>query len=124
VLNQKTIFFLALGWTLLIVFLSLVSMSSLKDPLDVPFKDKAVHFVFYFVFVLLWDLWKYKSTLYKSSWILLPIALLFGILIEFSQGYFTNDRKFELFDIMANSLGAIFGFISSKKIIKTFKSHL
>ena len=50
-LNQKTIFFLALGWTLLIVFLSLVSMSSLKDPLDVPFKDKAVHFVFYFVFV-------------------------------------------------------------------------
>ncbi len=115
---------MALGWTLLIVFLSLVSMSSLKDPLDVPFKDKAVHFVFYFVFVLLWDLWKYKSTPYKSSWILLPIALLFGILIEFSQGYFTNDRKFELFDIMANSLGAIFGFISSKKIIKTFKSHL
>lgn len=123
-LNQKTLFFLALSWTLLIVFLSLVSLSSIKDPIDLPYKDKAVHFVFYFVFVFLWDVWKFKSASQKSSWIILRIAILFGISIELCQAYLTQERKFEFFDIIANSLGAFIGFITAEKIIKSYKSHL
>jgi VanZ family protein len=123
VLNKKIILYLAISWTLLILFLSLVSLSSFNNPIKVPYKDKVVHFVFYFVFVFLWCLWIFKSKYNNPSLAVLLIAILFGISIEFCQGYFTRDRKFELLDIFANSLGAFFGYLISKKIIKSLKSH-
>jgi VanZ family protein len=123
VLNKKILFYLAISWSLLLIFLSLVSLSSIKDPIDVPYKDKAVHFVFYFVFVVLWTIWVYKSDIFKPIWVVLLIGILLGICIEFCQSNFTNERKFELLDIIANSLGALFGFIVAKNIIKTLKSH-
>ncbi len=114
---------MAISWSLLIIFLSLVSLSSIKDPIDVPYKDKAVHFVFYFVFVLLWTIWVYKSDIFKPIWVVLLIGIVLGICIEFCQANFTNERKFELLDIMANTIGAIFGYITAKNIIIKLKSH-
>lgn len=123
-LKKKTILYLAIGWSLLIIFLSLVSLSSIKDPIKVPYKDKAVHFVFYFVFVLLWNLWNFKTSALKYSWIILLIAILLGISIEYCQSLFTSDRKFEILDIVANTFGALIGYIVTEKIIKSLKSHL
>lgn len=123
-LKKKTILYLAIGWSLLIIFLSLVSLSSIKDPIKVPYKDKAVHFVFYFVFVLLWKLWNFKTSALKYSWIILLIAILLGISIEYCQSSFTSDRKFEILDIVANTFGALIGYIVTEKIIKSLKSHL
>ena len=36
------------------------------------------------------------------------VALIFGVLIEFSQHFFTLDRDGNLFDAFANGLGVLF----------------
>ena len=104
---------LAFFWTLLIFYLCL------DDAPNIPkftfhSKDKIVHFIFYFVFVYFWT----KSLKNKQSnyiLIILFLALITGITIEFLQENFTHYRTFDWYDILANSIGAIASFIYVKK---------
>lgn len=70
--------------------------------------DKYVHFTFHFVFVLLWYLYcrtKFKN-LKKVVGAVFLSAATFGICIEIGQQLFTDTRKFDVFDILANTTGA------------------
>ena len=103
----------AIFWTLLIVYLCL------DDAPNVPkfafqYKDKIVHFIFYFIFVFVWTK-SLKNKSLKSVLIVLFLAILFGVLIEFLQENITLNRTFDWFDILANARGAITGFIYIKK---------
>lgn len=72
--------------------------------------DKYVHFIFHFVFLVLWVL--YFRTNNQKGIALITIlkvfmmSLLFGILVEIAQFLFTDTRKYDLLDILANTSGA------------------
>lgn len=78
---------------------------------DLPYGDKAGHFLLYGILTLLVDLALFRSRPNRSRKLLtvtsgLILALLIG-LEEFSQQYFA-DRTFSLMDLAAGYLGVIF----------------
>lgn len=120
VLNKNILLFFALFWTFIVTYLSLATIDSqLGNEIQLTNKDKIVHFVFYFLFVILWS---FYADFRKNSFNPLPkillIAILYGILMEVFQGVFTTHRTADVFDVFANSLGAFLGYISIKRYLK------
>lgn len=123
-LNKKTFFLLAILWTIVITFLSLATFdSSFGGGIKIPNKDKIVHFVFYFLFVILWNFsFDFKKFHIKKGFIILVIAIVYGILMEFLQATFTKDRTADVLDVLANSTGAIIGLILTRIYLQN-KTH-
>jgi VanZ family protein len=111
-LSERKFLFLAITWTVFVTVASLVSFNSVPK-VKVIGSDKVVHFLFYLVFVIFWSLAK-KQSYFKINYSLLIviIAIVFGIIIEFLQGVLTKTRQADFYDVLANSLGAIVGFIA------------
>lgn len=111
-LNRKTYFFLAVTWTAIVTFLSLASLGDVGSSIKIQGKDKVVHFTFYFVFVLFWNFFfkKDKKSLFTTIIILL-FAIEYGVFMEICQGTFTTNRTPDILDIIANSSGAIAGWL-------------
>ncbi len=78
---------------------------------QIPFGDKAGHFILYGILTLLVDLALIRSLPDSSRRLLaLRVALILTLLIgleEFSQQYFPN-RSFDLVDLMFSYLGVVF----------------
>ena len=100
---------------LLLLIIVLADMGALPHFLqvwnDLPYGDKAGHFILYGILTLLVDLAFFRSRPNRSRELLtvtsgLILALLIG-LEEFSQQYFV-DRTFSLMDLAASYLGVIF----------------
>lgn len=102
---ERKYYIFAIVWTILITFLSLKSLNNTPDVLvNIPNKDKIIHFMFYFVFVILWYMvFPSSKNLIKIS----IIAILYGIIIEVIQDKCTETRTADLFDVLANTLGAV-----------------
>ena len=110
-LSERSFLFLAILWTVIITVLSLVSLYSIPQ-VDVPGKDKIVHFLFYSVFVIFWSFSKNKwCSNWNYSLLIVCLAIVYGIIIEVLQSVLTHTREADLNDILANSLGAIVGFV-------------
>ena len=116
---HKFKFFLALAffWTVSITYLSLTSSLHLAEEISIPNKDKMAHFVFYFLFVVLWSSAINPYSL-KNGIKILIVAISYGILMEIFQKLFTTTRTADVLDALANSIGAIFGLIFTVKFIK------
>lgn len=121
-LSERNFLFLAILWTIGVTVASLISLSNVEK-ITIPGNDKAVHFVFYFVFIVLWffALQLYKKSKYFNLKLFL-IAVFYGMLMEFFQSVFTQDREADFYDIIANSLGALFGILISNIINKYSKN--
>ncbi|MEB8328765.1 VanZ family protein [Flavobacteriaceae bacterium KMM 6897] len=81
--------------------------------------DKLVHFAFYFMAALLGALsirerTQGKSGLNKSILLILGAVVFYGIVIEVVQSEFTVAREGDVFDVMANTLGALLGTLTIK----------
>ncbi len=111
--NKKIVLLVALLWTCIITMLSLVSFSTdIGNSIPVPYKDKYVHFAFYFVFVVFWCYFVKRKTFSTFTNIIIVIfAIEYGILMEICQGIFTKNRMPDITDIYANSTGALLGFV-------------
>jgi len=80
------------------------------------YADKWVHIA---MFAILYYLWSYpfaKSSLTekrKKTWFLLILAssISYGIMMEFVQKYWIPNRSFEIWDILADGLGSLLGYI-------------
>jgi VanZ family protein len=99
--------FLAIGWLLFISVLFFLPGSDLpKDSWfdRIPQFDKLVHAGFFFV--LLW-FWNWCLNQRRVVWMLLLIAVGYGLLVEFIQLYFVSGRSFDLLDWAADSAGAV-----------------
>jgi VanZ family protein len=122
----KNIFlFAALSWTFIILILCLASFNNLPST-SIQNADKYVHFIFHFVFVILWFLYyniKVNTSIIKKISTLFLVSLFFGIVIEIAQQNLTITRKADFFDFLANSAGAfsatllilIIGLLNKKK---------
>lgn len=104
--------------TAVVAYLSLSS-----NPLDItsfqftfPGIDKVVHFLMYFALVMayLYDYCKFKLPHHTSLNIELMLtasAAVLGLMMEIGQLVFTNCREFDIFDCLANAVGALCGFL-------------
>ncbi len=101
--------FLALPYTIALTIVSLMHLGKLPD-VGVSFGDKIFHFLAYGLFTLLW-FWvfyfKYENTIGKALLYATILAIVFGMLIEILQGTLTSKRSFDIYDAVANSLGAL-----------------
>ncbi|MEO0038387.1 MAG: hypothetical protein RIQ59_1598 [Bacteroidota bacterium] len=104
--------------------LSLITISSeIGESINVDFKDKYVHFLFYFVFVIVWFLFLDRTKYAKSVKLLaLILAITFGVLMEICQGLFTTTRTPDVYDVLANSIGAFTGIIILNLFYKNTKT--
>ena len=100
---------------LLLLIIVLADMGALPHFLrvwkDLPYGDKAGHFILYGILTLLVDLALFRSLPRRSpKRVVVMIGLILAVLIgleEFSQQYFTN-RTSSLTDLIASYLGVIF----------------
>lgn len=114
-----------ISWMVFITFSSLFSFEDTDTSrFNIPHLDKAVHFIFYFVAAVLATFFVRESTkgifpLYKTLWSVVLGAIIFGMIIEVFQHTFTTDREADLFDALANSLGAISGTLVMKSFFSS-----
>ncbi|MCB4806799.1 VanZ family protein [Tamlana sp. 62-3] len=94
------------------VALAIVCLINIKELPEVAVSniDKIFHFVTYALLMCLW----YFSLVYtlnfsqkKGLWYAFLIAFVFGIVIEVLQGTITTTRALDVFDVVANTLGAL-----------------
>jgi len=118
---RKLIAFLpALMWAAVILFLSTgksiqaPSLTNLLEP------DKLAHAAAYFVLAALlsWGFWRVSGLRNKLVWASAIISTLYGIGMEIIQYSFFPNRYFEVYDIIANIIGALICILVSKFIIK------
>ncbi len=105
-LDHRIFLFIALAYTALATFLSLGS------PGDVPIADgqqldKVAHFLAYFVFTAIWFFYFYRINNPRPLLFALVFAIVYGILMEMLQGMMNVGRTADLYDSLANTLGAL-----------------
>lgn len=108
----KTIWLvLAIFWTSIILILCLIDSNELPSlSLKINFFDKIVHFIFHFVYTILWIFYinlPLKNISKTQVIKVIVSSIVLGILIEFLQGSYTTTRKADIIDVLANSTGAI-----------------
>ena len=122
---KQIVFWIALLWTGVVLFLSLVQADKIPA-VNIQNLDKVVHAFFHFVFTSLWILF-FKTQIkdpdsYKPYVISFLFSVLFGITVEMLQGQYTTTRKEDALDVAANLAGATLAVFS---IILYFKNkHL
>ena len=110
-------------WAIIILILSGLSGDTVNKIsfINIPHFDKIVHAGIYFI---LCSIIIYESGFFKSKYsfstlfTILLISISYGILMEIMQEYVFIKRSNDLFDIIANSTGAvfsIFAFVIYKK---------
>jgi len=102
--NKKVI---ALGISILILFLSLAKLPSTGNTIENA--DKFYHVIAYAVLTISW-LIALSAKKYHILWVAL-CCVFFGIIIEALQLILTNYRSGDLFDILANIVGTIVAII-------------
>ena len=113
---------LFISWMMFVTFSSLFSFSGIgTSRFNIPHMDKAVHFTFYSVMVVLGYLAIPKSKEQgvgrsKLLWYIVLFAILYGIIIEVLQHVATADRHGDPLDAFANSTGAIVGMLAVRFI--------
>ncbi len=109
---KKFYFWSSFLWTITIIVLSLVSFSKPPEVLsELGSYDKLAHFVFYFVFVFLWGnfIFYTKQVQGRTLFFIFWTALILGGAIEVAQELFTEKRTADLYDMLANFIGALVG---------------
>ena len=116
-------------WTVIIIFLSLMSASDLpQSPLfNIPCFDKLVHGGLYCMLALLVVV-PLRKTRLKVGLIAFVYTVFLGGLLELIQSYFTVSRSGSWTDLAADAIGAILGILAGKFIFaKTdqskFRNH-
>ena len=111
--NKFSLLFLV--WMAFVTWASLATFHEKSAPgIDVPHFDKLVHFSFYFVAAVLGtlsvrEIAHGRTPVTKTLvWVAFGV-IVFGIIIEGLQYGYTPDRQGDLYDVVANSLGAIGG---------------
>lgn len=119
---KQIVFWIALFWTGVVLFLSLVQADKIPA-VNIENLDKVVHAFFHFVFTSLWILF-FKTQIkdpdsYKPYVISFLFSILFGVTVEMLQGQYTTTRKEDALDVAANIVGATLAVFS---IILYFKN--
>lgn len=115
-------------YALLFIYLGCIMALSLLPPQDLPkiqlFKgaDKVIHFMMYLIFSIL-GCWALKAEKNRSGiWLILPVTIGWGILMEFIQLEMRTGRAFSWYDIQANTAGVAVGILIYVFASRNYKS--
>ncbi|NJX16067.1 VanZ family protein [Tamlana crocina] len=106
---KKLILLATILYTLALTLVCLIRLNNLPD-VGVSFGDKIFHFLAYSVLTLLWfGTFLFYTSAGRSKAILYAtvFAVIFGIIIEVLQDTMTDFRSLDIYDMIANSLGAL-----------------
>ena len=109
-MDKKYIPKIACYYTIFLIILSAVPVNDFSFPKFQLFGiDKLAHFIMYLFLTILW--YYSAENFYSSKFKLLFLSIFFGLLLEIFQHILPYGRYFDLADILANTLGVIFGII-------------
>ncbi|MCM2302926.1 MAG: VanZ family protein [Flavobacteriaceae bacterium] len=123
-LEDKSLY-IAILLTLLIAYLSFISLNKIIPKLEFGYFDKIAHLISYLSLSFSWFLalcLKNESNL-KTIIIVLSITI-YGIIIEIIQGNYTPNREADFYDVLANTIGVLIGlvlfilWIQKRKVLK------
>ena len=100
----------AITWSIVVLILTLIPGNELPD-VQIVGIDKIVHVCIFGVLMILTSYGLYKLSSRRAVLIAILYTCAFGITIELIQP-FVPGRSFSYFDIIANTLGAAFGYMS------------
>ena len=119
----------ALLWSIMIFILLALPGNMLpnENHLTIPNLDKYVHIILFGTFVFLWSLYfaiKNEKKVFpiRKSLSILIIACLYGTAMEYVQKYFIPNRDFDIYDIAADVLGAVLGFLIVRLTFSWFRA--
>jgi len=118
---ERNAFLIAIVLTALVAFLSLSNPVQIDFDLKITFLDKIFHTFAYFGLSLSWLFALQKYT--KHYKLVGFILFFYGVLMEFLQGWLTQNREKDIFDIAANSLGIIIAMLVFNKLYKYFINY-
>jgi len=102
---------------LVILYIGCIAALSLLPPQDLPKvqlfhgADKVVHFMMYLILSVL-GCWALKAEENRYGiWLIIPVAIGWGILMEVIQLELGSGRSFSWYDIIANTTGVVVGII-------------
>lgn len=118
--HRKFYFIIALIWTLVFTLLFLQNNANIPK-IDINNIDKIFHASYHFIFVSIWFLSfkiKNKNNLKKVFY----FSMFYGTIIEILQHLLTSNRKADIFDLVANILGAlvavfVFVYLIKRKVV-------
>lgn len=102
-------------YTLTLVIASLINLNGVPS-LGSSFDDKIYHVVAYFGLALLWVLY---AKPYKTKYLLVVVcfaAVFLGFILELLQYVMNSNRTYDTYDLIANTIGAIFGTLIAVKL--------
>ena len=112
---KKILLLIAVAYTLALIVASLISLNGVPS-LGSSFDDKIYHIVAYFGLALLWVFY-FKPFNSKYTPVLIFFAAAFlGFVLELLQYLVSSNRTYDTYDMIANSIGAIFGTLFASKI--------
>ena len=105
---RKLLLRVALAYTVTLAIVSLISLSGVPS-LGSSFDDKIYHVGAYLVLASMWMLYlkPYKAK-FRPLYVFFTVVF-FGFILEILQYLLNPDRTYDTFDIIANSIGALFG---------------
>ncbi|WP_168796667.1 VanZ family protein [Cognatitamlana onchidii] len=111
----------AFGYTIALSTVSLIRLNNLPD-VGISFADKIFHLLAYALLTILWYgmfLLTFKIKKRRAMLIAVLFAVIFGIVIEVIQETMTVSRGLDIYDMVANTLGAVLA-----SLILLFKNSL
>lgn len=104
-INQSFFYLPTILWS---VFIFIASLLPAQELPTVQVTDKFLHTAVYFILLFLWcatDLYlkSFKIALLQKA----AICVVYGFVIEVLQGSLTTTRHFDVYDLVANSLGVL-----------------
>ena len=113
----------AIFWSAIIIILLSIPGSDLPNEasfLNIPHFDKWVHFGIFTLFVVLWcwavSLKKSRTKILKKFLLITIAGIALGYLLELVQKYFVPNRDYDMWDVLADSIGAVAGLLISIKL--------
>ena len=107
IFRYKTV---AISWLLIMCILFFLPGSAFptENWLSKIYFDKLVHIGLFAVLIFLWRS-SFDLEFRTYHLVLLFSALIYGLAVEFIQRYFVANRDFDLYDVVADMIGAVLG---------------
>lgn len=108
-LKKNILLIITIGYSLALITVCLIKLNNIPD-IGVSFGDKIFHFLAYGLLTFLWFYTFIYAFRFKKKKAILSASILsviFGIIIEVLQGSVTVSRQFDVYDVIANTMGVL-----------------
>lgn len=117
---ERSSIYLAIGFAILILILSLAKLNSFPDIGNFQNSDKVKHTLAYSVLSFFWLISCQLGKINIKILHLILIIIAYGVIIEVLQMRLTTYRTGDLLDIIANSLGVFLGYLFLKLVNRIY----